>query len=189
MELEAHRTFYIIRLCVCFNYWIPGRPPPDTIRQRLLRNAHMIWYLLGVSPQVYNVIYPRLYGASRPFLAAWTDVLTNNPFVYFPGFYVCKSFAYASMSTWLKRPKQIAVDGLTSYRTNFWSDAKTAVLFWLPCHTFNFRLVPLHFRMPFMAAIGLIWATLLSARSGSEPSVRSIPQQPAVTAQRLAGSD
>eukprot|EP00038_Savillea_parva_P007262 m.168904 g.168904 ORF g.168904 m.168904 type:complete len:284 (+) comp13021_c0_seq1:476-1327(+) len=118
---------------------------------------------------IYNVLYPRIMGASRPYTTALFDVLTHNPFVYFPSFYVAKSFAFSPVSEWTTRGREIAEDGLKLWRYNFNGDVMTAMLFWLPMHCVNFRLVPLHFRLPFMAAIGCGWVAILSSRNGSRP--------------------
>jgi len=122
-------------------------------------------YASTVGYSVYNVLYPWLM-RGRPYATAAIDCLTHVPFIYFPMFYVCKSFAFTPITQWAKHPLQIADDGLGQWRGNLKGDFVTGTMFWLPMHAVNFRLVPLHFRLPFMAAIGLFWAAILSTRSG-----------------------
>uniref|UniRef100_A0A6V3JY60 Uncharacterized protein n=1 Tax=Lotharella globosa TaxID=91324 RepID=A0A6V3JY60_9EUKA len=43
---------------------------------------------------------------------------------------------------------------LKLHRENFREDAKAAAMFWIPVHWLNFKMVPLHLRMPFMGLIG-----------------------------------
>ena len=57
---------------------------------------------------------------------------------------------------------------LATQRKNFVADNTAAAGFWLPIHYFNFKFVPLHFRMAFMSFTGVGWSAIMSAKRGSE---------------------
>jgi hypothetical protein len=69
----------------------------------------------------------------------------------------------------VQQPKQVAKEGLQRWQNNLRADFMTAFMFWFPMHSINFRLVPLNYRLPFMAAIGCGWVAILSTRSGNRP--------------------
>lgn len=59
---------------------------------------------------VYNLIYPRLFGSSRPYMTAFLDVCSQTPFFYFPTFYIARSFAFTPIPDWIEvRPPPIGV--------------------------------------------------------------------------------
>jgi hypothetical protein len=115
----------------------------------------------------YNKVYPRVFGASRPVLAAVTDVLTQTPFLYFPMFYIVREGVYKGPREALRHPLATARSGIAAWKSNFLEDFKMTLAFWLPAHLFNFKYLPLHMRMPFIGTLGLAWTMGLSTyRSG-----------------------
>ena len=114
----------------------------------------------------YSKLYPRLFGLSRPLTTAVVDVLTQTPFLYFPMFYVVREAIYGGPNSF-QHPADTLRGGLQKWKDNFKEDFKMTLLFWLPAHAFNFKYMPLHFRMPFIGTVGLLWTMGLSTyRSG-----------------------
>uniref|UniRef100_A0A7S3YJ58 Uncharacterized protein n=2 Tax=Lotharella globosa TaxID=91324 RepID=A0A7S3YJ58_9EUKA len=112
---------------------------------------------------VYNILYPRFAPPGWPLGTAIFDVLTNTPFIYFPMYY----FVYVAIDdNMMHGPAEYIKRGLKLHRENFREDAKAAAMFWIPVHWLNFKMVPLHLRMPFMGLIGFSWAVILSAQRG-----------------------
>ena len=116
----------------------------------------------------YNKVYPRVFGASRPVLAAVTDVLTQTPFLYFPMFYIVREGVYKGPREALRHPLATARSGIKAWRSNFLEDFKMTLAFWLPAHLFNFKYLPLHMRMPFIGTLGLAWTMGLSTYRNGE---------------------
>lgn len=110
---------------------------------------------------IYNKIYPRLL-KGKPLQTAVVDVFGNNPFVYFPSFYVYNEAVFAKLEKKSTKPADVIRRGMDRWRTNFFDDLKMGVAVWIPLHASNFALFPLRFRLPVMAVQGVVWVGVLS---------------------------
>ena len=148
--------------------------PPSPSWWQPLRSAVFstfgLLYGLGPGYLWYNKVIPRLFPGFA-LRAAVADVLVQCPLMYFPLFYITNEAyqqGWAPTPSDLGRAPAVARDALEKYRGNFLEDERALILFWLPCHFLNFRFVPLHFRMPFMALIGFGWTAILSTMRGGD---------------------
>lgn len=103
------------------------------------------------------------------------DSFAYVPFVYFPNFYMIKSFVYNYIeggsdvlsSCWI---------GLDNYRQNFWEDNIISAICWLPCDGIIFCCVP-WLRLPLSISVNLFWTAFLSSLRGrSSESSEVVPE-------------
>lgn len=66
-----------------------------------------------------------------------------------------------------QRTAEVVKSSHHMWRDNLRGDCMAAAMFWFPVNSVNFRFVPLHLRLPFMAVIGCAWAVVLSSRNGA----------------------
>ena len=66
-------------------------------------------------------------------------------------------------------PRATANTAFSQYKHNFVADMQALCAVWIPLHYANFRFVPLHLRIPFMAVAGSGYAMLLSYMRGAAP--------------------
>mmetsp|Transcript_3130 Transcript_3130/g.11145 ORF Transcript_3130/g.11145 Transcript_3130/m.11145 type:complete len:237 (+) Transcript_3130:106-816(+) len=114
---------------------------------------------------LYNKLFHRLcaplkarygYGvtvAAKVFL----DQAIHHPFVYFPVFYSIKAAVEGRDWEWV----------WSKYTTEFRESVKQLWMIWVPCQIVNFAVVPMHYRIPFVAAVSFVWTTVLSVMQGS----------------------
>lgn len=94
------------------------------------------------------------------------DQIVHLPFVFYPCYYFTKCAI-------MERPvghEDDSLLGLTFYKwkTNFFDDLKTSCVIWIPANLINFGLMPMHFRISFMAVISFGFCVVLSVTRGSE---------------------
>mmetsp|Transcript_8880 Transcript_8880/g.13253 ORF Transcript_8880/g.13253 Transcript_8880/m.13253 type:complete len:212 (-) Transcript_8880:89-724(-) len=141
---------------------------PWDIQRTVMFAAFGGTYAMTFGYAVYNVFYPSLGIARRfPFALALFDCTINSPFLYFPVYYLFREVTYNSKPK--EAPADIVQHTYSTWNRSFWSDLKSVTAFWLPVNTFNFWIVPLHFRQPFMAVSGFAWAMILSNLRGDRP--------------------
>ncbi|GAB5359511.1 hypothetical protein AAMO2058_000550300 [Amorphochlora amoebiformis] len=125
---------------------------------------------------IYNVLYPRFFPRNLPVLNAAFDCMLNSPFIYFPIYYI-----YRELTITIKEGRKdfntVFSRGLTTWKEGFWTDVKAVTAFWLPMNSFNFWIVPLHFRQPFMAVAGMCWAMILSNLRGKPEAKGPKPER------------
>jgi len=113
----------------------------------------------------YTVLWQRLFGhlpaMKKAVCMTTADTLIHVPFVYFPVFYVVTELVYH---------KQITINAvrraLQKFRAALPEDMVSCCMVWVPMHIFNFALLPIQLRMPFMSTVGIIWGTVLSVKNG-----------------------
>lgn len=134
---------------------------------------------------IYCLAYPALAAMMKRSLNAgkWTtavsvafiDICGNNTLLYFPLYY-CTQGVVANATSSDER-SAMTLPGIKHevetrlakyYIHGGWiPDIQSALAVWVPLHAFNFRFVPVHYRMPFMSAAGGLWVVVLSMRSGA----------------------
>jgi len=114
---------------------------------------------------LYNKLFHKLcaplkanygYGvtvAAKVFL----DQAIHHPFVYFPVFYSIKAAVEGRNWEWV----------WSKYTNEFRESVKQLWMIWVPCQIVNFAVVPMHYRIPFVAAVSFVWTTVLSVMQGS----------------------
>lgn len=103
----------------------------------------------------------------------------HHPFVYFPAFYLCKGAVEG-------RPVSVS---LQKYWEDLWPNLKALWMVWVPAQLFNFGMVPMHLRIPFVAAVSFVWTVIISNMRGSlEDHVTVTPTAMAVAAEPASSS-
>lgn len=85
------------------------------------------------------------------------DQALHHPFVYFPAFYSLKGFVEG-------RPLE---ETYRKYREDLWENCKALWMIWVPAQMVNFTVVPLHLRIPFVAAVSFAWTVIISVMRGT----------------------
>jgi Mpv17 / PMP22 family/ACT domain len=101
-------------------------------------------------------------GMSQTLFQVIIDQCIHHPFMYFPAFYITKEYV-------MKKDPNI-VRCLQEYRTNMKEDLVALWKIWVPCTIVNFTFMPYHLRIPFTAAVSLIWTCILSIMRGGDIS-------------------
>lgn len=87
----------------------------------------------------------------------------NNTFLFFPCFYTLKEVIGGGASLTAS-----VAQGLSRYRTNFWSDITACWSLWIPAQTINFAFSPAWARVPFVACVSALWTGYVSLTRGSD---------------------
>ena len=136
-------------------------------------------YLGGVQYTLYVPVFGRLFPNAAAFaakpvaqkikdvrgmmnLAAQTflDQCVHHPLMYFPAFYCTKEFVMA------EKPDLGRV--LSDYRKNMKEDLAALWKIWVPATMVNFAFMPMHYRIPFVAGVSLLWTCVLSTMRGGD---------------------
>jgi hypothetical protein len=59
-------------------------------------------YAMTAGYWFYNVVLTTPFLVTRPYVAAVVDVVTNCPFLYYPMFYIAKSFVFETSAAWVE---------------------------------------------------------------------------------------
>jgi len=111
-------------------------------------------------------------GTKELFAQVAIDQIIHVPFVFYPCYYLTKC---AIMEVPAGHEDQ-SLPELVWYKwtTNFVADVKTSWMIWIPCNTVNFGMMPMHFRVPFMAVCSFGFCLVLSiTRGGAAPELTS----------------
>ena len=100
---------------------------------------------------------------------AW-DQLVVMPTLFLTVYYSIKSLVHAAPEATIGESISVA---LRKWRTNFWEDVETCWAIWIPAQLINFGLVPLHFRIPFVALVSTAYTATLSCMRGEDEVVVS----------------
>merc|ERR1712129_224626 len=126
-----------------------------------------LMYAGGTGTFFYNKIYPRLL-PGKPFTTAVIDASIQSPLLYMPQYYLMAEVIKDATSLSSFRPVgELASASFATWKTNFAGDLQALLCFWVPFHTFNFTLFPVHLRMTVMSVIGFLWAVILSSLRGN----------------------
>lgn len=108
------------------------------------------------------------------------DLLVHMPFVYFPSYYIFRalfvdgseknSAATSGVMTWsLDRLH----DAKSNWCNNFPSDVTMTLAVFCPIDVILFGFLPLHYRTPFLASVGIVWPVCISFFRGEKRLVAS----------------
>lgn len=90
-------------------------------------------------------------------IKTFIDQCIHHPLVYFPAFYTLKGAVEG-------RPIAETYD---KYRADLWENCKALWMIWVPAQMVNFTVVPLHLRIPFVAAVSFAWTVVISVMRGT----------------------
>jgi len=126
------------------------------------RNLAMALYsgtVLGILCEItYNRIYPIIFGTeakmARIVKMVLFDAFVGAPIIWLPPAYFMQALVqrYPQRDALKKYIKDVRENGLL---TKYWS-------VWLPATSFNFSVVPTHFRIAFVAVVSFFWLLVLS---------------------------
>lgn len=135
---------------------------PTSVRERfvfLITISSFIvlqWSIYGrVFPWLCRKLVPHSPTAQMS-LQVVLDQIIVFPAVYFPLFYGIQGAV---------DPRSTVAEGMRKWWQNLSEDC-SAALVWAPVQVFNFGLLPIHWRAPFISGAGFLWTAFLSARRG-----------------------
>lgn len=136
-------------------------------------------YLGGVQYTLYVPIFGRLFPGAAQFAAkplaqkltdakgmmqlfgqTFLDQCVHHPLAYFPAFYVTRELVMA------EKPDIVRV--LKEYQKNMKEDLLALWKIWVPATMANFAFMPMHLRIPCVAATSLVWTCILSSMRGGD---------------------
>lgn len=136
-------------------------------------------YLGGVQYILYVPIFPRLFPSAARFAAkpfreklkdtkgmfhlsaqVFLDQCVHHPLMYFPAFYCTKELVMSDKPDFGKV--------LSEYVDHMEEDLKALWKIWVPATLVNFAFMPMHLRIPCVAATSLVWTCILSAMRGGD---------------------
>jgi len=127
-------------------------------------SAHLMY--VKVYPWMFSVL-PKMGSQPKHLVTIAVDMLIHMQCYYYPAFYCSQEFM-SDMRTGTFRPAGDMVStAWGNYTTNFVEDLTNMCAMWVPLHLINFNFVPLHFRTPFIAGMGFLWAARLSFLRGA----------------------
>jgi predicted amino acid-binding ACT domain protein len=164
----------------------------DLLVQKVVeRREHVDWkrnaafatfgfiYLGGVQYGLYVTIFGRVFPnaaafAAKPIAQKLTDVkgllqlfaqvaidqCIHHPLLYFPAFYCTKEMVMQKDPNFQRC--------LSDYRRNMMEDLHALWKIWVPATLINFAFMPMHARIPFTAAVSLLWTCVLSTMRGGD---------------------
>jgi len=95
------------------------------------------------------------------------DCCVHIPFLYFPAFLLLKDLMLNPDGIRVKGTTQ-ASDILQTYKDEFVSLNVATCKFFIPSGIIMFGVVPMHLRIPYVACVGLVWASILSYLKGGD---------------------
>ena len=106
---------------------------------------------------LYNSIYPWLFGAGRSLGIAGAMIMAEccvtNPFIAMPLYYSCKSVIEGNTSV---------EKGLMQYKGEFGQVFQEYCMIFGPAHAVTFYIVPLQFRVGWVATVSVAYLSRLS---------------------------
>lgn len=104
------------------------------------------------------------------------DSFAYVPFVYFPNFYMIKSFVYNYVDGGSTDVVSACWVGLeTYYKQNFWEDNVISSICWLPADAVIFCCVP-WLRLPLSISLNFFWTAFLSLLRGTSSESSEVVQ-------------
>jgi len=144
---------------------IEGRDEIDWRRQATF-TIFGFMYLGGFQYTLYNNAFPKVCAGIKHSFKGQTgktlsvgaqvflDQAIHHPILYFPSFYFVKACAIGEENK-LEYVKN-------KYETEIVESVKALWMVWVPCQFLNFAVVPMHFRIPFVAGVSFGWTVILS---------------------------
>merc|ERR1711976_568193 len=124
---------------------------------------------------LYNNVFQRLchplrhkYGQITAIGAkVFLDQAVHHPFLYFPVFYSIKALTLG---------EPMVPYAITKYKAEIWESVKALWTVWVPAQFLNFSMVPLHFRIPYVAGVSFLWTVILSVMQGIYDRTKAIEE-------------
>mmetsp|Transcript_4687 Transcript_4687/g.13011 ORF Transcript_4687/g.13011 Transcript_4687/m.13011 type:complete len:222 (-) Transcript_4687:304-969(-) len=124
---------------------------------------------------LYNKVFQKLchplrlsYGQPAAVGAkVFLDQAVHHPLLYFPVFYSIKAFTLG---------EPIYEYTSTKYKSEIVESCKALWSVWVPAQIVNFSIVPVHFRIPYVAGVSFLWTVILSVMQGVFDSSKEEPQ-------------
>lgn len=113
---------------------------------------------------LYNVKFFQWWPGISLKATAWktaADQLVHTPFIYFPVFYFVRTSINERAVT-----KETLLSVRQTYKNNVFDDLKRYWTIWTPGIAITFGIMPLHLRLPFIAALSFFWVCILSYYHG-----------------------
>lgn len=85
-----------------------------------------------------------------------------DPCFFFPTFYTLKEALHEE-----RLDAAVVTTALSNYHSNYWTDWLNSWSVWLPGHLVTYGLVPVRWRMPWVASVSFGYVALLSVTRGS----------------------
>jgi len=107
---------------------------------------------------LYNTVFPFLFGEGGGAIVAFKkvafDMLVITPFLCLPIAYIIKALVF----------KQTFMTGINRYINDVKNNSllKKYWMVWIPVQSLTFTIIPIHFRITFIAAFSFFWLILLS---------------------------
>eukprot|EP01084_Bolivina_argentea_P094269 169464_1 len=151
-------------------HWIEGRNFNNLNWDRAALFALFGFFYLGLFQYfLYSKLYPLIFNRIQaPLYRALSqtavDLCIHSPVIYFPTFYVFRSYVYEK-----KLNLSIVKKSLHRfYFVNFKEDMKHLFIIWTPCIFLCFFVIPIRYRVPWIDFCGISWITLLSVTRGEK---------------------
>jgi len=127
-------------------------------------SAHLMY--VKVYPWMFSVL-PKMGTQPKHLVTIAVDMVAHMQCYYYPAFYCLQEFMKDVREGIFRPTGEIASSAWTNYTNNFVEDFANMCVVWVPLHLINFNFVPLHFRTPFIALAGFLWAARLSFLRGA----------------------
>jgi hypothetical protein len=95
-------------------------------------------------------------GIKNVFLQNFIENGLNNPFLFFPTFYLIQEIIQNN------NKEECCKNAINKYYNNFWKDITACWILWIPAQTINFAFSPKWFRVPFVAGVSALWTGYVS---------------------------
>jgi protein Mpv17 len=148
---------------------VEGRSAAEVDRTRTAVFAAFGLAYCGVGQHfIYGRFYPWLVAGigsntKRALATLAFDQSLQVPFIYYPSFYIAQEIITAK-----NNGRQIqAKHAYDTWQGNIQVDLAACASFWIPANGFNFLVMPIHWRVPYIAVVGLGWLSLLSWLRGN----------------------
>lgn len=132
-----------------------------------------------VQEHIFNHLFPVWFGAGTSVAEVLKkvvfDMLILSPFVCLPAAYIAKSviFRYSAAEATKRYVHDVMHNGLL----------KKYILLWFPVNCLTFSVVPEHFRIAWVAAIGFFWMMILSYVSSKNDAYHHSKMESSVTSE------
>jgi len=115
----------------------------------------------GVFPKVATRAAAVLGERAVAPLLTFLDQCVHHPILYFPSFYLLRGYVGG----------ETAELSMQKCQEDFWTNLKALWVVWVPSQYINFKYMPTHLRVPFVAAVSAVWCVIMSVFRGESATV------------------
>ncbi|KAF5841135.1 hypothetical protein DUNSADRAFT_14310 [Dunaliella salina] len=115
----------------------------------------------GVFPKIATRAATVLGERGVPPLLTFLDQCVHHPVLYFPSFYLLRGYVGG----------ESAELSMQKCQEDFWTNLKALWVVWVPSQYVNFKYMPTHMRVPFVAAVSAVWCVIMSVFRGESATV------------------